>query len=244
MKKLMENIFEAIGDTPLLHLHRITDHYGVEGNIYAKLEYLNPGYSKKDRPALQMILEAEESGELKPGQTVIELTSGNTGTGLSLVCRAKGYPFIAVMSEGNSQERARMIFVLCPTVVYAEDAPGVYGDFYVVDNSTGAAVTAGNGVSYASGVLTVQRDGCRVKMKNGVTATTQRIIFDHRPTGSGHSQIILENVHINASDGIAIENKQGYADINFSGDCELIGTVGIQCDSGGGNVHELYGFLH
>jgi hypothetical protein len=130
-----------------------------------------------------------------------------------------------------------MIFVLCPTVVYAEDAPGVYGDFYVVDNSTGAAVTAGNGVSYASGVLTVQRDGCRVKMKNGVTATTQRIIFDHRPTGSGHSQIILENVHINASDGIAIENKQGYADINFSGDCELIGTVGIQCDSGGGNVH-------
>ena len=117
-----------------------------------------------------------------------------------------------------------MIFVLCPTVVYAEDAPGVYGDFYVVDNSTGAAVTAGNGVSYASGVLTVQRDGCRVKMKNGVTATTQRIIFDHRPTGSGHSQIILENVHINASDGIAIENKQGYRD-QFQRNCELIGTV-------------------
>jgi len=124
MKKLMENIFEAIGDTPLLHLHRITDHYGVEGNIYAKLEYLNPGYSKKDRPALQMILEAEESGELKPGQTVIELTSGNTGTGLSLVCRAKGYPFIAVMSEGNSQERARMMRALGAEVVLVPQCPG------------------------------------------------------------------------------------------------------------------------
>lgn len=107
MKNLMQSVYEAIGETPMLNLSRITKHYGVEGRIYAKLEYLNPGYSKKDRPALQMIEEAEASGELKPGQAVIELTSGNTGTGLSIVCQAKGHPFIAVMFEGNSMERAR-----------------------------------------------------------------------------------------------------------------------------------------
>ena len=117
MKKIIENIYDAIGETPMLRLSRITEHYGVEGNIFAKLEYLNPGFSKKDRPALQMIEEAEASGELKPGQTVIELTSGNTGTGLSIVCQAKGHPFIACMSEGNSMERARMMRALGAEVV-------------------------------------------------------------------------------------------------------------------------------
>lgn len=124
MGKVLENIYEAIGNTPMLHLHKITEHYGVEGNIYAKLEYLNPGYSKKDRPALQMIEEAEASGECKPGQTVIELTSGNTGTGLSIVCKAKGHPFIAVMSEGNSMERARMMRALGAEVVLVPQCPG------------------------------------------------------------------------------------------------------------------------
>lgn len=124
MKKLIQNIYEAIGETPLLNLSRITKQYGVEGRIYAKLEYLNPGYSKKDRPALQMIEEAEESGDLKPGQTVIELTSGNTGTGLALVCQAKGHPFIAVMSEGNSTERARMMRALGAEVVLVPQCEG------------------------------------------------------------------------------------------------------------------------
>lgn len=117
MEKYIDSIYEAIGQTPLLKLNRIVRHYGVKGNIFAKLEYLNPGFSKKDRPALQMIESAEESGELKPGQTVIELTSGNTGTGLSIVCQAKGHPFIACMSEGNSMERARMMRALGAEVV-------------------------------------------------------------------------------------------------------------------------------
>jgi len=64
-----------------------------------KLEYLNPGFSKKDRVALQMIVEAEEAGLLKPGQPVVELTSGNTGTGLAIACACKGYKFIACMSK-------------------------------------------------------------------------------------------------------------------------------------------------
>ena len=122
MKKIIEHIYEAIGQTPLLRLSRITGHFGVDGNIFAKLEYLNPGFSKKDRPALQMIEEAEQSGQLKPGQPVIELTSGNTGTGLALVCQAKGHPFIACMSEGNSPERAKMMRALGAQVVLVPQA--------------------------------------------------------------------------------------------------------------------------
>lgn len=124
MQKVVKSICEVIGNTPMVELSRITAHYGVEGKIYAKLEYLNPGFSKKDRPALQMIEEAEASGALKPGQPVVELTSGNTGTGLSIVCRAKGHPFIACMSEGNSMERARMMHALGAEVVLVPQTPG------------------------------------------------------------------------------------------------------------------------
>ncbi|MDR1126098.1 MAG: cysteine synthase family protein [Deltaproteobacteria bacterium] len=133
MRKLLNHVYEAIGETPMVRLDRITKIYGVEGAIFAKLEYLNPGFSKKDRPALQMITEAEASGTLKPGQTVVELTSGNTGTGLSIVCRAKGYPFVACMSEGNSPERARMMRALGAEVFiikqsHGESAGEVSGD--------------------------------------------------------------------------------------------------------------------
>ena len=103
----LASVLGDIGNTPLVELSRPTRE--VEGRILAKLEYLNPGFSKKDHIALQMIEEAEAEGKLKPGQTVVELTSGNTGTGLSIVCAVKGYPFVAVISKGNSMERARMI---------------------------------------------------------------------------------------------------------------------------------------
>ena len=116
------SVLGAIGNTPLIELSRITR--GVKGRILAKLEYLNPGFSKKDRIALQMIQEAEADGRLKPGQTVVELTSGNTGTGLSIVCAVKGYPFVAVMSKGNSTERARMMKALGAEVVLVDQLPG------------------------------------------------------------------------------------------------------------------------
>jgi cysteine synthase A len=127
--KLLPSAVEAIGNTPLVELARITPH----GRILAKLEFLNPGYSKKDRIARQMIEDAEASGALSPGQTVVELTSGNTGTGLAIVCGVKGYPFVAVMSKGNSQERARMMRALGAEVVLvdqmADSLPGqVSGD--------------------------------------------------------------------------------------------------------------------
>ncbi|MDR0497012.1 MAG: cysteine synthase family protein [Treponema sp.] len=124
MKKLLNNVAEAIGSTPMVKLSRITAAHNAEGNIFAKLEYLNPGFSKKDRVALQMITEAEVAGLLEPGQTVVELTSGNTGTGLAIACVCKGYKFIACMSKGNSTERARMMKALGAEVILVDQMPG------------------------------------------------------------------------------------------------------------------------
>ena len=118
---LLNSVLGAIGNTPLVELSRLTR--GLEGRILAKLEYLNPGFSKKDRIALQMIEEAEADGQLKPGQTVVELTSGNTGTGLAIVCAVKGYPFVAVISKGNSTERARMMQALGAEVILIDQLP-------------------------------------------------------------------------------------------------------------------------
>lgn len=119
---LCRSALDAIGNTPLVELSRICE--GLDGRILAKVEFLNPGFSKKDRIALQMIEDAEKSGELKPGQTVVELTSGNTGTGLAIVCGVKGYKFVAVMSRGNSIERARMMSALGAEVVLVDQLPG------------------------------------------------------------------------------------------------------------------------
>ena len=119
---ILPSALEAIGETPLVELARIGR--GLDGRILAKLEYLNPGYSKKDRIALQIIEDAEREGRLSPGQPVVELTSGNTGTGLAIVCGLKGYPFVAVMSRGNSVERARMMRALGAEVVLVDQCPG------------------------------------------------------------------------------------------------------------------------
>lgn len=118
---LLDSVLGAIGNTPLVELSRLTR--GLEGRILAKLEYLNPGFSKKDRIALQMIEEAEAEGQLTPGQTIVELTSGNTGTGLSIVCAVKRYPFVAVMSKGNSMERVRMMRAFGAEVILIDQLP-------------------------------------------------------------------------------------------------------------------------
>jgi len=118
----LPSVADAIGWTPLVELSRLTS--GVSGRILAKLEHLNPGGSKKDRVALQIITDAEAAGTLRPGQTVVELTSGNTGAGLAIVCAIKGHPFVAVMSRGNSPERAAMMRGLGAEVVLVEQAAG------------------------------------------------------------------------------------------------------------------------
>ena len=120
--KLLESVADAIGATPLVALNNITT--GLSGRILAKLDYLNPGGSKKDRIARQIIADAIAAGELKAGQPVVELTSGNTGTGAAIVCAAQHRPFIAVMSQGNSKERAVMMRALGAEVVLVPQAPG------------------------------------------------------------------------------------------------------------------------
>ena len=119
---LIPSVSEAVGNTPLVRRDRITR--SINGTLIAKLEMLNPGFSKKDRVALQIILDAEESGELNPGQAVVELTSGNMGTGLAIVCGNRGYPFVAVMSKGNSEERMRMMTSLGAEVILVDQLPG------------------------------------------------------------------------------------------------------------------------
>jgi cysteine synthase A len=121
---LAASMTEVIGHTPMVELARTVAALGLDGRILAKLEYLNPGFSKKDRIAREMVLELRRSGQLRDGQPVIELTSGNTGTGLAIVCRALGHPFIAVMSKGNTVERARMMRALGAEVVLVDQAPG------------------------------------------------------------------------------------------------------------------------
>jgi len=116
----MRSVVEAIGETPVVELSRLSE---GRGRLLAKLEYLNPGFSKKDRIARQIIEDAEADGSLCPGQTVVELTSGNTGTGLAIVCAIKEHPFIAVMSKGNSPERARMMRALGAEVVLVDQLP-------------------------------------------------------------------------------------------------------------------------
>ena len=118
---MANSILDAIGGTPLVELRNLVPK--ETGRILVKLEYLSPGFSKKDRIARQIIADAEESGELRPGRPVIALTSGNTGTGLAIVCRALGYPFIAVMSKGNSPERAQMMRAFGAEVVLVDQHP-------------------------------------------------------------------------------------------------------------------------
>lgn len=126
---LASSILEVVGNTPLVELHGVVAAEGVEGRILAKLEHLQPGLSKKSRVALEMVLDARSAGELLDGQTVVELTSGNTGTGLAIACSALGHPFVAVMSRGNTIERARMMAALGAEIVLVDQAEGsVHGE--------------------------------------------------------------------------------------------------------------------
>ncbi len=120
----LTSVIDAIGNTPLVDLSRICQQLQLDGRILAKLDYLLPGFSKKDRAAKSIIEMARADGTLAPGQTVVELTSGNMGTGLAIVCGIMGHPFVAVMSAGNSVERARMMRALGAEVIIVPQAPG------------------------------------------------------------------------------------------------------------------------
>jgi cysteine synthase A len=106
MKRRFDSILGAVGDTPVVRINRLAP---AQSNLYVKIEAFNPLGSVKDRLALGIIEAAERSGQLKPGQTVVEATSGNTGIGLAMVCAAKGYPLVIVMAESFSVERRKLM---------------------------------------------------------------------------------------------------------------------------------------
>ena len=118
-----ENVLEFVGNTPLVRLGRVEAGEGIRATLLAKVEYMNPGGSVKDRPALKMLEVAEERGLLKPGGTVVEPTSGNTGAGLVLAAAVKGYRCICVMPEKASREKQDLLKAMGAEVVVAPSAP-------------------------------------------------------------------------------------------------------------------------
>ena len=124
---IYKNISELIGKTPLMELGGMEKKYGLKAKIYAKLEYFNPTGSVKDRPAAAMIEQAERSGALKEGATVIEPTSGNTGIGLAAVCAVKGYRLILTMPETMSIERRKMLAAFGAEIVLTDGKRGMSG---------------------------------------------------------------------------------------------------------------------
>src|SRR3989440_2145142 len=125
-----KNILEAIGQTPLVRLNRLTKDLQCE--VYVKLDYMNPGGSVKDRIGITMIDEAERKGLLKPGGTIIEGTSGNTGMGLALVCVVRGYKMVFTITDKQSKEKIDLLkalgaeVIVCPTAVEPEDPRSYY----------------------------------------------------------------------------------------------------------------------
>jgi cysteine synthase A len=124
-KEVTRNITELVGSTPLLHLSRFAR--PPVGSIFAKLEYMNPGGSVKDRAALGMILDAEERGLLKPGSTIIEPTAGNTGVGLALIGISRGYRVVLCVPEGYSKEKMKVMEALGGEVRYVTKDQGMKG---------------------------------------------------------------------------------------------------------------------
>jgi cystathionine beta-synthase len=128
--KVYNNILETIGNTPLVRLNKLTQH--ISAQVLAKIETTNPGNSVKDRMAVKMIEDAEKAGILKPGGTVIEGTSGNTGMGLALACIIKGYKLICVLNDKQSKEKMDILravgaeVVVCPTAVEPTDPRSYY----------------------------------------------------------------------------------------------------------------------
>lgn len=127
MKKTAQSLTDLIGGTPLLELNRFAAEKGLARPIIAKLEYFNPGGSAKDRIALAMIRQAEEDCTLRPGATIIEPTSGNTGVGLALVAAVRGYRLILTMPETMSIERRQLVSAYGAQVVLTPAAEGMTG---------------------------------------------------------------------------------------------------------------------
>ena len=125
--RIYDNVLETIGATPLIRLNRVATEAGCKADIVGKCEFFNPLSSVKDRIGLAMIEAAERDGCLKPGGTIVEPTSGNTGIALAFVCAAKGYKLILTMPESMSIERRKMLYLLDATIELTPAAKGMPG---------------------------------------------------------------------------------------------------------------------
>ena len=143
---IYDSITQLIGNTPLLRLNRYARARGLNAELLAKLEYLNPAGSVKDRVALNMVLDAEQKGILKPGGTIIEPTSGNTGIGLALVAAARGYKLILTMPDTMSEERIKLVRAYGADIVLTPGTQGMAGAIARADelkNSIKGSIIAG-----------------------------------------------------------------------------------------------------
>ena len=127
MKKIAQRLTDLVGNTPLLELNNYSKNKGLRAHVIVKLEYFNPAGSVKDRVALAMIEDAETKGLLKPGATIIEPTSGNTGVGLAFVAAAKGYKLVLTMPDTMSMERRNLLKALGAELVLTPGADGMKG---------------------------------------------------------------------------------------------------------------------
>ena len=127
MPKIAQSLTDLIGHTPLLQINKLSAKAGAKARILAKLEYFNPAGSIKDRAAYSMIIEAEKAGTLKPGATIIEPTSGNTGVGLAMVAAVRGYKLILTMPETMSLERRRLLQARGAELVLTPGSTGMAG---------------------------------------------------------------------------------------------------------------------
>ncbi|HRE91585.1 MAG TPA: cystathionine beta-synthase [Myxococcota bacterium] len=147
MKGAFANVIAAVGNTPIVRLNKVAAHV-QPASVYAKLEYLNPGGSVKDRPAINIVDEAERDGRLKPGGTIVEPTSGNTGMGLAMVAAVRGYKTIFVMPDKMSEEKMAALrafgskVVVCPTNVEPEDPRSYYSVARRLSEETPNAILA------------------------------------------------------------------------------------------------------
>lgn len=144
MEKIADSLTELIGNTPLLRLANYGEKLGLEAEVVAKVEYFNPAGSVKDRVAYAMICDAEQRGLLKPGGTIIEPTSGNTGVGLAMVATIRGYRLILTMPETMSVERRNLLKALGAEIVLTPGAEGMKGAIAKAeelrDNTPGAVI--------------------------------------------------------------------------------------------------------
>jgi cysteine synthase A len=125
--RVVESVLELVGQTPLLRLHRLEQVNGPCAEIWAKLEFLNPGGSVKDRAALGIVLDAERRGVLRPGATIVEATAGNTGVGLALIGVNRGYKVMLYVPEQFAEEKVKLMRGLGATVVRTPEADGMSG---------------------------------------------------------------------------------------------------------------------